>query len=128
MAWGTLRTRAGALPFSFSDLGFAFSTAELFGFAAAFPGTLPLGAALDLGFSTLAAPARSTRFAAGALSASGEAARFETRVRDSGGAAVLAARARLGGMVGGGGCGKRSEKCLWQSRESPFLGPKTRKS
>ena len=69
-------------------------------------GTLPLGAASDLGlgmgFSTLAAPARRTRFAAGSLSAAGEAARLDARLRDSGGAVVLAAWARLGGMVGGG--------------------------
>lgn len=124
MAWGNLRTRAGALPFSFSDLG--FSDEEDFVLPLTLLGTLPLGAAVDLGFSTLAAPARSTRFAAGACSLS--AARVVVRVRDSGRIALLAARARLGGMEDGGG-GKRSGEGLWSGnrRNALFSAQRTQR-
>lgn len=91
MPWGSLRTRAGALLFS----GFAFSSALALGFAFALP--------LTLGFSTLAGAARRTRFGAGAFSSPSGDARFVARERGGAGSATLAARVRLGGMVGGGG-------------------------
>ena len=113
IAWGTLRAREGALLLSFSFPVFAFSVALDFGFA----GTLPLTCGVALDLSILAGAACRTRFAAGALSAAGDAARLAARGRDSGAGALLAARGRLGGMVSEGEREDRSARWSRQGRE-----------